>query len=198
MEKATEKGLLIILSGPSGVGKGTIRKKIIKNPNLNLIYSISMTTRERREKEVDGVDYYFVSRETFLENIEKGNFLEHCEFVGNFYGTPKDKVDELCNQGKNVFLEIEVSGAAEVMSKIKKDDYISIFLTPPSMRALEARIRKRRTESEAIIEKRLDKAKSELGAGVNYDFIVMNDVLKRAAKEVSDIILKKINEKNKK
>jgi guanylate kinase len=198
MEKATEKGLLIILSGPSGVGKGTIRKKIIKNPNLNLVYSISMTTRERREKEVDGVDYYFVSRETFLENIEKGNFLEHCEFVGNFYGTPKDKVDELCNQGKNVFLEIEVSGAAEVMSKIKKDDYISIFLTPPSMRALEARIRKRRTESEAIIEKRLDKAKSELGAGVNYDFIVMNDVLKRAAKEVSDIILKKINEKNKK
>ncbi|MDY0177983.1 MAG: guanylate kinase [Bacilli bacterium] len=193
-----KKGLLIILSGPSGVGKGTIRKKIIKNPDLNLAYSISMTTREKREKEIEGEDYYFVSRETFLENIKRGNFLEHCEFVGNFYGTPKDKIEKLRLQGKNVFLEIEVSGATEVMSKIDKDDYVSIFLTPPSMKTLESRIRKRRSESEEIIQKRLDKAKSELGAGVNYDYIVVNDVLKKAAKAITDIIIEKIKENNEK
>lgn len=193
-----KKGLLIILSGPSGVGKGTIRKKIIKNPDLDLAYSISMTTREKREKEIEGEDYYFVSRETFLENIKRGNFLEHCEFVGNFYGTPKDKIEKLRLQGKNVFLEIEVSGATEVMSKIDKDDYVSIFLTPPSMKTLESRIRKRRSESEEIIQKRLDKAKSELGAGVNYDYIVVNDVLKKAAKAITDIIIEKIKENNEK
>ncbi|MFA7384841.1 MAG: guanylate kinase [Bacilli bacterium] len=198
METTMKKGLLIILSGPSGVGKGTIRKKIIKNPDLNLAYSISMTTREKREKEIEGEDYYFVSRETFLENIKRGNFLEHCEFVGNFYGTPKDKIEKLRLQGKNVFLEIEVSGATEVMSKIDKDDYVSIFLTPPSMKTLESRIRKRRSESEEIIQKRLDKAKSELGAGVNYDYIVVNDVLKKAAKAITDIIIEKIKENNEK
>lgn len=198
METTMKKGLLIILSGPSGVGKGTIRKKIIKNPDLDLAYSISMTTREKREKEIEGEDYYFVSRETFLENIKRGNFLEHCEFVGNFYGTPKDKIEKLRLQGKNVFLEIEVSGATEVMSKIDKDDYVSIFLTPPSMKTLESRIRKRRSESEEIIQKRLDKAKSELGAGVNYDYIVVNDVLKKAAKAITDIIIEKIKENNEK
>jgi guanylate kinase len=193
-----KKGLLIILSGPSGVGKGTIRKRIINNPNLNLAYSISMTTRPKREREVDGVDYYFVSRDSFLCNIEKGNFLEHCEFVGNYYGTPKDKIDELLNQGKNVFLEIEVSGATEVMSKVDKSNLVSIFLSPPSMKALEARIRRRKTEPEAIIQKRLNKAQSELGDGKYYDYVVTNDIVKRAANEISDIILKKIAENNNK
>jgi len=189
-----KKGLLIILSGPSGVGKGTIRKRIINNPKLNLAYSISMTTRPKREREVEGEDYYFVSRNFFIENLEKGNFLEHCEFVGNFYGTPKDKIEELRNNGKNVFLEIEVSGAAQVMSKIDHDDFVAIFLMPPSLKALESRIRRRKTESEEIIQKRLKKAKREMGAGGNYDYIVLNDVIKRAAAEVTDIILEKIIE----
>lgn len=193
-----KKGLLIILSGPSGVGKGTIRKKIIKNPKLNLAYSISMTTRQRREKEIDGLDYYFVTKDYFKENLAKGNFLEHCEFVGNFYGTPKDKVEELRNQGKNVFLEIEVSGATEVMSKVEGEDIVSIFLAPPSLRVLEQRIRRRKTESEEIIQKRLEKARREMDAGKNYDYIVMNDVVRRAANEVTEIILRKIEEnKNK-
>lgn len=189
-----KKGLLIILSGPSGVGKGTIRKRIINNPKLNLAYSISMTTRLKREKEVEGEDYYFVSRDCFRENLEKGNFLEHCDFVGNCYGTPKDKIEELRNAGKNVFLEIEVSGASEVMSKMDRDDFVAIFLMPPSLRALENRIRRRKTESEEIIQKRLKKAKKEMGAGENYDYIVMNDVVKRAASEITDIILAKIVE----
>lgn len=193
-----KKGLLIILSGPSGVGKGTIRKKIIKNPRLNLAYSISMTTRQRREKEVDGFDYYFVTKEYFKESLAKGNFLEHCEFVGNFYGTPKDKVEELRNQGKNVFLEIEVSGASEVMSKVEGEDIVSIFLAPPSLGVLEQRIRRRKTEPEEIIQKRLEKARREMNAGKNYDYIVLNDVVRRAANEVTEIILRKIEEnKNK-
>jgi len=114
-----KKGLLIILSGPSGVGKGTVRKRIMKNEKLNLVYSISMTTRVPRNMEQDGQDYYFVSQEEFQKNIDNNNFLEWAEFVGNRYGTPKNKVEELRSQGKNVFLEIEINGAEQVLDKVK-------------------------------------------------------------------------------
>ena len=137
------KGLLIILSGPSGVGKGTVRRYIMDNFNLEFSYSISMTTRPIREKEVDGVDYYFVSQEEFQRNIDEGNFLEWEEFVGNRYGTPKDKIEELRNKGKHVVLEIEVMGAGEVMKKINDDRMISFFIMPPNIEALESRIRRR-------------------------------------------------------
>jgi guanylate kinase len=132
-----KKGLLIILSGPSGVGKGTIRKRIMKNDKLNLVYSISMTTRAPRNMEQDGQDYYFVSQEEFQKNIDSNNFLEWAEFVGNRYGTPKDKVEELRAQGKNVFLEIEINGAEQVIGKVKDKGVISFFLMPPSLKALE-------------------------------------------------------------
>ena len=122
-----KKGLLIILSGPSGVGKNCVRQEIIKSNRLSLTYSISMTTRERRNKEVDGVDYYFVSDEEFQKNIDAGNFLEWAEFVGHRYGTPKDKVESLRNQGKNVFLEIEINGARQVMESVKDDRMISFL-----------------------------------------------------------------------
>ena len=145
-----KKGLLIILSGPSGVGKNCVRQEIMKSGLLELNYSISMTTREKREKEQDGVDYYFVSDEEFQRNIDNGNFLEWASFVGHRYGTPKDKVEELRNKGKNVFLEIEINGAQQVMSKVKDDRVISFFLMPPSLAALENRIRKRKTESEEV------------------------------------------------
>ena len=189
-----KKGLLIILSGPSGVGKGTIRRYIMDNLHLELAYSISMTTRERREKEIDGVDYYFVSEEEFQRNIDNNNFLEWEEFVGNKYGTPKDKVEELRNQGKNVLLEIEVNGAAKVMSEIKDDRLISFFLMPPSIEALENRIRRRKTESEEIIQKRLNKGKSEMKKSSNYDYVILNDDVERASKEIVDLINKKANE----
>jgi guanylate kinase len=116
------------------------------NYNIEWSYSISMTTRPRREKEVDGVDYYFVSKEEFQRNIDEDNFLEWQEFVGNRYGTPKDKVEALRKQGKNVFLEIEINGAKQVLSKVQDDRVISIFLMPPSFAALEKRIRKRKKE----------------------------------------------------
>ena len=190
-----KKGLLIILSGPSGVGKGTIRKYIMDNFNIKLCYSISMTTRQRREKEVDGVDYYFVSPEEFQKNIDENNFLEWEEFVGNRYGTPKSKVEELRNQGKHVLLEIEVNGASEVMSKVNDDRVISFFLMPPSLNALESRIRRRKTESEEIIKERLDKGVKEMSMSSNYDHVILNDDVARASQEIVDIINAKLKKK---
>ena len=183
-----KKGLLIILSGPSGVGKNCVRQEIMKTGKVDLTYSISMTTREKREKEVDGVDYYFVSDEEFQKNIDAGNFLEWASFVGHKYGTPKDKVESLRNQGKNVFLEIEINGAKQVMSTVKDDRVISIFLMPPSFAALEKRIRKRQTESEEIIQERLQKGLKEMTMTDDYDYIVVNDKIDRAAQEIIDII----------
>ena len=183
-----KRGLLIILSGPSGVGKGTLRKYIMRDKALNLSYSISMTTREPRNKEKDGVDYYFVTKEEFQENIDKDNFLEWAEFVGNRYGTPKSHVDALRDKGVNVFLEIEVNGASQVMSKVHDEGLVTIFLMPPSLKALEDRIRKRKTESEELIEARLNKGKSEMNLASNYQYVVINDKVKRAANEIIDII----------
>lgn len=187
-----KKGLLIILSGPSGVGKGTVRRYIMDNFNLKLSYSISMTTRPQREKEINGVDYYFVSNEEFDRNIKENNFLEYEEFVGNRYGTPKDKVEKLRSEGKHVLLEIEVNGAAEVMSKINDDRIISFFLMPPNLEALENRIRRRKTESEEIIQARLNKGKKEMSMTDQYDHIILNDDVARASQEIVDLIKRKI------
>ena len=187
-----KKGLLIILSGPSGVGKGTIRKKIFKNKKLNLVYSISMTTRKPRKKEIPNVDYYFVSEDIFKENIKNDNFLEYCQFVGNYYGTPKDKVEQWIDNGKNVLLEIEIKGANQVLSKVKGDNIVSIFLLPPSLEELEKRIRLRKSESEEVIKERLEKARREINKTEGYDYIVINDDLNRASKEISEIILNKL------
>ena len=190
-----KKGLLIILSGPSGVGKNCVRQEIMKSGKLSLNYSISMTTREKREKEIDGVDYYFVSEEEFQKNIDKGNFLEWATFVGHRYGTPKDKVEELRNHGKNVFLEIEINGAKQVLSQVHDDRVISFFLMPPSLSALEKRIRKRKTESEEIIQERLQKGLKEMTMTENYDHIVINDKVSRAAQEIIDIIKAKLKKR---
>ena len=190
-----KKGLLIILSGPSGVGKGCVRKEIMKNDKLNLVYSISMTTREKREREEDGKDYYFVSDAEFQKNIDDGNFLEWASFVGHRYGTPKDKVEELRKHGKNVFLEIEINGANQVMSKVHDDRVISIFLMPLSFSALEKRIRKRQTESEEIIQERLQKGMKEMTMTENYDYIVVNDKIEKAAQEIIDLIKAKMKKR---
>ena len=137
------RGLLIILSGPSGVGKGTIRKYFENNRKLNLAYSTSMTTREPRNGEIDGKDYFFTTREKFQEAVRNGELLEYAEFVGNFYGTPLSEVERLRDEGKNVLLEIEVQGAKQVQKKCP--EAISIFIIPPSMDELEKRIRGRKS-----------------------------------------------------
>lgn len=182
------KGLLIILSGPSGVGKGTVRRYIFDNFDLDFTYSISMTTRAPREKEVDGEDYFFVSQEEFQRNIDQDNFLEWEEFVGNRYGTPKDKVEKLRNEGKNVFLEIEVNGAAKVMNKVKDDRVISFFLMPPDVEALENRIRRRKTESEELIQARLEKGRKEMSMTDQYDYVILNDTVANASQKIVDLI----------
>lgn len=194
MKDEKKKGLLIILSGPSGVGKETVRNRLMKIKKFELVYSISMTTRGPRNQEIDGVNYYFVSQEEFKRNIENDNFLEYAKFVGNYYGTPKDKVEQMRNEGHNVLLEIEINGAKQVMSNVKDEAVISFFLMPPSLEALEARIRKRKTESDEVIAERLQKGKEEMTMTEDYDYVILNDKVNRAAKEISDLITRKISE----
>ncbi len=188
-----KKGLLIIISGPSGVGKGTIRRRVMEENSLNLAYSVSMTTRAPRKKVIDGVDYFFVSPEEFQRHIDEGDFLEWAEFVGNRYGTPKSYVEKLRNEGFNVILEIEVEGAKQVLRQFPGDELTSIFLIPPSFEELEARIRRRRSEPEAIIQERLNKARREMNLKYQYRYIVLNDDVERASLEIIDIIRSRIN-----
>ncbi|MEG0284107.1 MAG: guanylate kinase [Erysipelotrichales bacterium] len=181
-----KRGQLIILSGPSGVGKGTIREKLFEYKELNLAYSISMTTRRPRVNEVEGEDYFFVNDETFLKKIKENGLIEWAKFVGNYYGTPKDYVEQLLEEGKNVVLEIEVQGATQVKSMFP--DAITIFIVPPSIEELENRIRKRRTEEEDIVLQRLNKAKYELTLTDQYRFVVENNTLDQTVDEVKKII----------
>ncbi len=184
--KLNERGLLIVLSGPSGVGKGTVRRALFQMPNHDLVYSVSMTTRAPRPGEVDGVDYYFVSKETFLERINQNKFLEWAEFVGNYYGTPRDKVEEQLDQGKEVVLEIEVEGALQVRKQMK--DAVFIFLVPPGKMALYERLKLRGTDTIEMIEKRMKKAESEFLLAHKYDYIVVNDEVNNAADRIMAII----------
>ena len=145
----SERGLLIVLSGPSGVGKGTVRKAIFERDDNEFQYSVSMTTRPMREGEVDGVDYYFRTKEEFEAMIEAGEMLEYAEYVGNYYGTPLTYVNQTLDEGKDVFLEIEVQGAQQVKEKVP--DGVFIFLTPPDLAELKARIVGRGTDSPEVI-----------------------------------------------
>ena len=184
--KLNDRGLLVVISGPSGVGKGTVRKALFDMHNHNLTYSVSMTTRKMRPGQVDGVDYYFVSRDEFEQKIEDGKFLEHAEFVGNYYGTPLDKVNEKLDAGREVVLEIEVEGALQV--KKKMPDCVMIFIVPPSKEALYDRLRSRGTESEEIIKERIEKANREFKKAYLYDYIVVNDEVSNAADRIMAII----------
>lgn len=185
-------GLLIILSGPSGVGKGTIRKEVTKNQQLDLVYSISMTTRPKRPYEVEGVDYFFVTNERFDEALKRGELLESAEFVGNRYGTPKQNVISQLKAGHHVFLEIEIEGARQVIQKMANENLLTIFLMPPQFSDLEKRIRKRSTEPEPIIQERLEKAKREMSMHNQYQHIVINDDVNRASEEIKQLILHRV------
>lgn len=184
--KLNDRGLLVVISGPSGVGKGTVRKALFNMPNNNLVYSVSMTTRPKRPEEIDGVDYYFVSESEFLKRKKAGKFLETAEFVGNYYGTPLDKVNEQLDLGNEVVLEIEVDGAQQV--KKKMPDCVMIFIVPPGKNALYERLRRRGTESEEIIAERIEKANREFKLAHRYDYIVVNDEVHNAADRIMAII----------
>ena len=182
----SERGLLIVLSGPSGVGKGTVRKAIFDSEENDFQYSISMTTRKQREGEVDGVDYYFRSREEFEAMIEAGEMLEYAEYVGNYYGTPLTYVNQTLDEGKDVFLEIEVQGAKQVKDKVP--DGVFIFLTPPDLAELKSRMIGRGTDEMSVIEERMAVAREEIEMMALYDYAVVNDEVPLAVQRIKDII----------
>ena len=182
----SERGLLIVLSGPSGVGKGTVRKAIFDSEENDFQYSISMTTRKQREGEVDGVDYYFRSREEFEAMIEAGEMFEYAEYVGNYYGTPLTYVNQTLDEGKDVFLEIEVQGAKQVKDKVP--DGVFIFLTPPDLAELKSRIIGRGTDEMSVIEERMAVAREEIEMMALYDYAVVNDEVPLAVQRIKDII----------
>ena len=179
-----KRGKLYVISGPSGTGKGSICRELLKDSGND--FSVSMTTRAPREGEVDGREYYFVTKEVFLENVEKDNFLEHATVFDNYYGTPRDMVVKRLERGRNVLLDIDVQGGLQVKSAMPQA--VLIFILPPSLAVLRSRLEGRGTETSDIIEKRLGKAVNEIKLIGEYDYYVVNDVLDDAVDTVRSIM----------
>lgn len=183
---SASRGLLIVLSGPSGVGKGTVRAAVFANNQFQYVYSVSATTRAQRPGEVDGKDYYFVSREEFETMIQNEDLLEYAEYVGNYYGTPVQKIEENLAAGHDVFLEIEVQGAMKVKERMPEG--IFIFLAPPNLEELESRITGRGTDAAHVIQERMATAKEEIELMQHYDYVVVNDQVQHAVDKINAII----------
>jgi len=179
-----KKGLLIVISGPSGVGKGTIRKELVEY--FNAWFSVSVTTREKRDGEIEGKDYFFVTKEEFEQKIKDNNFLEYATYNNNYYGTLKSKIDEQLANNVDVFTEIEVKGARNIKNIYK--DSVLIYILPPSLKELEDRLRGRNTEDELTIQNRMNIAKEELKQINIYDYAVINDDLEKAIEKIKNII----------
>lgn len=189
---SSDKGQLIVISAPSGAGKTSIIKNVIKklnDENRKSKFSVSHTTRLPREGDIDGSDYFFVSNEIFDELYEAGNFIETAEVHDYKYGTSKDFIDENINKGINVFLEIDVQGFQKLQNK--NIGFRSIFILPPSIEELRKRIQKRGLDSEDVIEKRMKNALKELGEAEEYDYLVINDVFEQAIEELLEIVINK-------
>ncbi len=183
--KQMSKGILIVFSGPSGAGKDTILYDVLER-DKTLQKSVSLTTREKREDETEGVDYYFTSLKEFKDKLDNGEILEYAQYGQNFYGTPKAPVDKWLNDGKTVILKIEVQGAANI--KELYPESVSIFLLPPSIEELENRLRARETDSQEDILRRMTIAEDEFRRSVNYDYIVINNKVDEAVNDVLSII----------
>lgn len=192
-KQKTRKGKIVIISGPSGVGKSTICKEVVKRLD-NVCLSISVTTRPRAEAEVDGQDYWFLSQQQFRKRINEGSLLEYAEVFGHLYGTPKDKVEEALGAGKTIILEIDVQGAREVKSVCP--DVVMVFIFPPTEKELAQRIKNRGREGMEAVEERLEGAGTEFAAAWQYyEHMVVNDDLEHAVKEVIQIIKQNSGEK---
>ena len=188
-----KKGQVVVISGPSGVGKSTICKEVLKHLDEQAYLSISMTTRQKAPTETDGREYWFVTRDEFMKRIEDDKFLEYAEVFGNFYGTPRDKVDEQLAAGKTVVLEIDVQGGRQ--AKAIYPNTKMIFILPPSHKELEKRMRERGREDAASSSSRLNMASAEIAAAWRYyEYMVINSDLEHAIKEVIDIIEKENGE----
>lgn len=185
--KQKEKGLLIVVSGPSGAGKDTIVNEVVKIKNINAWISISMTSRSPRGQEENGKEYFFVTREEFEDNISKNNFLEYAEYNGNYYGTPKHKIEEYLNKGIDVILIIEIQGALQIKELIP--EALFIFIMPPSMEELKKRLIARGTDSPDKIISRFKTAYQEINEVTKYNYVVVNDDLENAVDKVSAILL---------
>ncbi|MGL5615655.1 MAG: guanylate kinase [Sarcina sp.] len=179
------KGVLIVISGPSGAGKGTICKALLeKHPEIKL--SVSATTRMPREGEVDGINYHFLAKETFVKRLDEGDFLEHAEVYGNYYGTPKSNVEAILNQGHDVILEIDIQGALKV--KEQSEDGVFIFILPPSMEELKQRIIKRGSETPESLMTRFKSAYQEINYVSKYNYAVVNDTVESAVNKIESVL----------
>jgi len=186
------KGILFVLSGPSGVGKGTVLEALMKNFK-EVEYSVSATTRERRPGEIDGEDYFFISEERFKELKKNDKFIESAKVHNNYYGTPKKYVDRTLAEGKDIILEIDIQGAKQV--KEKYPNAVFIFLKPPSIEELKNRLQKRNTENDKTKKVRLKNAKTEIQEISEYDYTILNDEVENAVSELKRVILKEQNKK---
>ncbi len=181
-------GLLIVVSGPAGVGKGTV-VSLVRERDRDVIFSVSATSRNPRPGETDGVNYFFVTRERFQEMIRHHELLEWVEYCGNYYGTPKAYVESELQKGKIVLLEIDVEGANNI--KKQYPQCVSVFIMPPTLEELRSRITKRGTEPPEVIEKRLQRAENELQYSKEYDYVIINHTVEEAADRFLDIIRRK-------
>ncbi len=180
-----QRGTMFVLTGPSGVGKGTLLNKVLPEQR-NLFLSVSATTRTPRPGEKDGISYFFLTREQFKDKIARGEFLEYAEFSGNWYGTPLGPIQKRLAQGEDVILEIEVQGAMQIREKVP--EAAMIFVAPPDFSTLESRLRGRQTEDEETVQKRLDTAKWELQQIPHFDYLVENDSLEQAKAQLEMIL----------
>lgn len=188
-----KRGTLVLYTGSSGVGKGTLMERLL-DADKSIRLSVSNTTRKPRKGEIDGVHYNFVTEEEFIDLINKDGYLEYAKYCENYYGTPKKQVEDMLDEGYNVFLEIEVQGGLQIMEKYP--DILSIFILPPSMESLERRLRRRGTEDEETIQKRLEAAKEEMQYKDRYKYNVINGDLDVAVNEILDILHKEIENNN--
>ena len=188
-----KRGVLFVFSGPSGVGKGTLKAKLFEEFADRIAYSVSATTRGPREGEVEGKDYFFISRQEFERRVKNNEFLEHAEFAGNCYGTPRAYVEKLLDSGMNVVLEIDVQGALQVMKSMP--ECVSVFILPPSFEELEHRLRGRGTETEEKVRERLETAKRELPYAPQYDYQIVNGGdIEAAYQSLREVFLKSTGE----
>ena len=185
--KSNRRGLMIVLSSPSGAGKTTLTRKLLAAHN-DMSMSVSATTRKPRPGEVDGHDYYFVSKDKFSEMIEAEDFLEHAKVFDNYYGTPRAPVEEALIDGRDVIFDIDWQGAQQ-LEQAAVEDLVKIFILPPDMRALESRLRTRAQDSDDVIAKRMSKSESEISHWSEYDYIIVNEDIETALAELEAIVI---------